>query len=132
MGVVLSAFPDQPQVVQTVTLGDRQFRVEMTWRRRCRAWYVSLLTGDEVPLAMGRRLSPGWSPLAGIILDEALAPDGLFVVRGVDGYAREDLGEALTVAFYTSAELAAAKAAADAEDAADGVEDPLALTVILS
>lgn len=133
MGSILSAQPSRPAALQTVTLGDQQFRVRFTWRRRCAAWYMDLYTLDETPLAMGRRVSAGASPLWGLVLDEALAPDGYFVVRGLDGYQREDLGTSLTVAFYTTAELAAARVARDVAAAAarDGAPDPLDVVITI-
>lgn len=134
MGSILSAHPSVPETIQTVTLGSQQYRVRLTWRRRTRGWYMDLFTLDETPLAMGRRISAGVSPLFGLVLDEAVAPDGYFVVRGVDGYAREDFGTSLTVAFYTREELAAAKAVADAAEEAsrEGEPDPLDVVVTIA
>lgn len=131
MGVIVSAFPSVPSTIQTVTLGEQQYRLRLTWRRRLQGWYMDLYTLAGDPLALGRRLSPGWSPLLGIVLDEETAPDGHFVVRGLDDYLREDLGEGLTLAFYTTEELEAAQAAAEAAAAADrdGEPDPESVTV---
>lgn len=110
MGVQLSTFPALPASIQTVTLEDEQFRVRLTWRHRCQAWYMDLYALDETPLLLGRRLSAGWSPNAGLVIENG--PAGYFLVRGLDDYAREDLGANLRLLYYTSDEVAAVASAA--------------------
>ena len=114
MGAFLPTFPAVPQLTYTVTLEEEQFRLRFTWRRRLRSWYVDLFTLGGVALAVGRRLSAGWDPFFGLVIEGG--PDGLFLVRGSDGYARLDLGVTLRLVYYTRAELVAAKPAADADD----------------
>lgn len=113
MGALLPTFPAVPQVEYTVTLEGRQFRLEFTWRRRLQAWYVSLYALDGTPLALGRRLSAGWDPFFGFVIEDG--PDGIFLTRGTDGYAREDLGVNLRLLYFTRAELAAAQVAPSAD-----------------
>jgi hypothetical protein len=105
MGAILTAFASQPQQSQIVTLGGVQFQARFTYRTRCRAWYFDLYTSDGTPLALGRRLSPGWGPLLGLSIPDG--PAGYLFVRGADPYNREALGEDLRVVFYTSEEIAA-------------------------
>jgi len=114
MAAFLPAFPAIPQHVYTVTLEGAQFRLQFTWRRRLQSWYVSLLALDDTPIAMGRRLSAGWDPFFGFVLEAG--PDGFFVVRGTDGYAREDLGASLRLVYFTRAELRAAIPAATGDE----------------
>lgn len=114
MPLQLSTFPALPATTQTVTLDGAQYRVRLTWRHRCRAWYMDLLALDETPLVLGRRLSPGWSPNMGMVLDAG--PPGLFFVRGSDDYARADLGTNLVLMYYSQAELQAVAAAAATSD----------------
>ena len=113
MGLVVSTFPALPAFKQTLTLESTQYRLRLTWRARLQGWYADLYLLDETPLALGRRLSAGWGPFFGLSLPDG--PDGLFVVRGVDGYARADLGDALKLLYYTRAELAAAAPEAEAD-----------------
>ena len=65
MSVRISTFPTQPAAIQTVTLDDVSFRLRLTYRYRCAAWYLDLWTLDMAPLLLGQRLSPGWMPNAG-------------------------------------------------------------------
>ncbi len=109
MGLQLSAFPSLPQSTQTVTLEGTQFRARFTWRHRCQAWYLDLYSLDGTAIALGRRLSPGWGPVFGLSVVEG--PEGLLLVHGTDGYAREDLGAGLHVRYFTRDELRAAQAA---------------------
>lgn len=104
----LSVQPTQPSALQTVTLDGVPFRVRLTYRYRLAAWYLDLWTIDMTPLALGRRLSAGWMPLAGYDLPDG--PDGFFYVRGSDGYDRLDLGGTVQLIYFSRAELAAAKA----------------------
>lgn len=111
MGLAVSTFQGLPAHRQTLSLESTQYRLRLTWRPRLRGWYADLYTLDEAPLALGRRLSAGWGPFFGLSLPNG--PDGLFVVRGLDGYAQGDLGGALKLLYYTRAELAAAAPAAE-------------------
>lgn len=85
----LPAFPLQPSTIYTVTLDSARYRVRLTWRERQQAWYLDLYTQDETPIALGRRLSGRFSPLAGVL--QAGQPEGAFLVMG-DLRARADLG----------------------------------------
>jgi hypothetical protein len=106
MGLALSTFPNLPASRQTVTLESTQYRVRLTWRHRCQGWYFDLWTLDGTPLLLGRRLSAGWGPNLGLIVENG--PTGFLLVRGLDGYAREDLGDSVQLVYYTAAELQAA------------------------
>lgn len=108
MSLTLSTFPTLPASRQTVTLEGTQFRVRLTWRHRCRAWYLDLWTLAGTALALGRRLSPDWSPLLGFVLEGG--PDGYLFVRGFDGYERLDLGKGVRLLYFTRAEVQAAQA----------------------
>lgn len=105
MPVRLATFAAVPQTVQTVALGDAQFRVRLTWRERCSAWYADLFALDETPIALGRRLTPGWGPLAG--LTPPGRPDGFLYVIGPEPYYRLQLGAELHLMFATFDELPA-------------------------
>jgi len=90
---------------QKVTLDGTDYRIVLTWRQRQRSWYFDLYDADGDPIALGRRLSPGWSPVRGST-DERLPP-GAFVVGGPEKYSRRDLGEDLLIRYFTEAEIAA-------------------------
>lgn len=108
MSTQIAAFPSQPALIQSVTLDGVSFRLRLTYRYRCASWYLDLWTLDMTPLLLGQRLSPGWSPTAGYDLPDG--PTGWFYVRGIDGYARDDLGAGLVLSYFNRADLAAAKA----------------------
>jgi hypothetical protein len=99
----IPVFPDLPQWTETVTLGDAQFRLTFTWRERPRAWYLDIETLEGTPLASGRRLSPGWDVLYGL-LPEAGVPAGHLFVTGPDPYEREQLGGDVQVIWMGSDE----------------------------
>jgi hypothetical protein len=113
MGVQLAGFPGLPAHVQTVTLGGEQYRIRFAWFPRLEAWYMDVANLDESSIIKGVRLSPKWSPLVGIRPPND-KPDGIFYVRGVDGYRREWLGSELVVTFYAASEVPAADAPDDA------------------
>ena len=118
MGRILSTTPSAPCAMQTVTLGATQFRVRFTWRERTASWYLDLYDAAEEPLALGRRLSPGWGPLIGLSVPDG--PAGFLFVRGPEPYVREQLGGAVRVIFYTAAALPAV------------VEDEDAVTIVVA
>ena len=89
---------------QRVELDGTEYRVVLTWRQRPRAWYMDLYTGGGDPIALGRRLSPGWSPQR-TASDERLPP-GALLVAGPEGYSRTDLGDRLRLLYYTEDEIA--------------------------
>lgn len=111
MGQILQSFPQLPAHTQTVVIQDAQYIVRLVYRSRTAAWYFDLRTVDGDDLALGRRLSEDWSPLLGLLIDNA--PDGLWFVRGPDAYDRDDLGSNLLLMFYELADLPAATVAAD-------------------
>lgn len=104
MGQRIATFSAQADTTQTVTLGGVQYRLRLAWRDRPRAWYMDLSTAAGVGIVAGRRMAAGWCPLAG--LSSEAAPDGYLYVRGVDGYARDDLGGGLQVLYYGADEVA--------------------------
>lgn len=44
----------------TVTLADVSYRVVLTWRERCEAWYLTLYDSADTILINGKRLSVDW------------------------------------------------------------------------
>lgn len=112
MGQILHSFQQLPAHTQTVVLLPEQFVVRLVFRQRTGAWYMDLSTVDGVPLVLGRRLSVDWSPLLGLVIEDA--PVGLWFVRGPDRYVREDLGTDLLLIFYLLSDLPAAVVDPDA------------------
>lgn len=108
MGQRIATFPAQADTVQTVTLSGVQYSLRLVWRDRCAAWYMDLSTAAGVDIVKGRRLSAGWCPLVSLSSEEA--PAGYLYVRGVDGYARDDLGGGLQLLFYGADEVTRAGA----------------------
>lgn len=112
MPSIIATFPAIARTIQTVTIGESQYRLGLTWRERTASWYLDLAALDGTPLALGVRLSAGWAPLAGLLIEDGPS-GGMLYVRGLDGYARADLGDGLRLLWYTDAEIEAARAADD-------------------
>ncbi len=108
MGQTVATYPDLPQFTQTLTLDEVQYRLRLTWRPRQRAWYADLWLLDGTAVALGRRVSPKWGLLLGLL--PAGAPAGTLYVRGSDPYERDMLGDSLAIVYYTAAEVGEAPA----------------------
>lgn len=115
MGQVTTAFPAQPSFGQSVTLGETQFGLTLTWRHRLQAWYADLFAANGDAIWLGQRVSPGWA--LGLGVNAEGRPDGTVFVRGPSDYNRSDLGTTVEIVFYSAAELAAAAVATVDEDA---------------
>jgi len=107
MGQAIKAFPVKPHDWQTVPLGDGKFRITLTWRERCRAWYLDVYTAAGVAVALGRRVSPGYGPLLDLSLPTG--PEGMIIASGKDPYRREDFGDSVRLVYYEEDELPAAE-----------------------
>ena len=107
MPEILASYPSLPCFTQTVTLGDTQYQVRLTWYDRLGAWYMDLLEHDGTPIAGGRRLSSQVSPL-GLLLPPEAPADGQFFVRGGgDPYERDWLGTDIQLQWFSNAEILA-------------------------
>lgn len=108
-------FPQQPQDTSTQPWGDQQVLIRTTYRERTSAWYMDILTIEEAPLALGRRISPQFAPLLGLGLEgEGLPRDRYLVVDGpIDPYLKKDLSDTLIAILLTQAEVDAAAAEAE-------------------
>lgn len=104
MGFILPAFPNLPQHQMTIVIDDLVYLVTFTWRDRSKSWYVDFSNSEGVPLIVGRKLSPGWSPVRGIVVEGM--PTGEFYVRGSPGYKMEDFGTTLRLTYYPRDEIA--------------------------
>lgn len=111
MASLVTTFASTPDTIQTVTLAGVQYRLRMYWRERLQGWYLDLRELDETAVVLGRRFSVGSGPLTGFLSAEM--PDGQLYVQGVDGYEQADLGnelgDALTLWFFTTEEIEAAQ-----------------------
>jgi hypothetical protein len=101
----IQGFPQVSSHIQTVVLGGTKYRVRFTYRDRTASWYMDLRTVDEEPIALGRRLSPGWGPTAGFEITDQ--PEGILLTQGADGYEKADLGDSLNVVFIPDDEIPA-------------------------
>lgn len=106
---ILPGYPTYPRHSFVATLGEARYRFTLTWRERPASWYMDLHTQDGTELVLGKRLAPGWSPLAGADLGAHALP-GLLYCRGPDNYERLDLGDALVLVFVPQADIDAAAA----------------------
>lgn len=108
MGKILATFPAQADTIQTVTLDAVQYRVRLYWRDRLAAWYLDLSLLDGTALALGRRVSTQWSPIANIKREGM--PDGYLLVRGPAEHTREQLGSDVEIVYYSRADVTRATA----------------------
>jgi hypothetical protein len=85
---VLPTFTDVPQATYTVELAGTKYNLRLTWRPRLASWYMDVFDVDDVPIALGYRVTPEsvW---------RKLIPDGFFLAVGPDPYLREHLGQTL-------------------------------------
>lgn len=111
MAVRLPVFPEKPCHRYVVTIGEARYQVSLTWRARTQSWYLDLYQQDGTPVALGRRVSPGYGPLASLL--PVGKPTGeLFVGGALDPYRQGDLGGEVTLEHYSTDDLAAAAARA--------------------
>lgn len=103
MGKRLATFAAQPDTLQTVTLDEVQYRVRLYWRDRLAAWYIDLSLLDGTALALGRRVSTQWSPIANIKREGM--PDGYLLVKGPAEYERMQLGGDVQIVYYSRDEV---------------------------
>jgi len=85
--VELPILHDLPSHRYRIQLGGVSYVVRLTYRDRLASWYLDLYDVDEEPIALGRRLSPRFSPLLGIGVDRG--PSGLLYVEGPDRDGRD-------------------------------------------
>lgn len=108
MPQAVQGFPDAASHMQSTTLGGTFYRVRQTWSERLGAWYVDLYTEAGAPLILGRRMSAGWVPWSLPVVDGL--PTGQTLIRGVDGYGRDDLGDTVRLVRFDPSEIPAAPA----------------------
>ena len=95
-----------------IALDNEEFVLTFTFRARTSSWYIDVAASDGAPLAVGRRMSPGWGPLLGLNLPGS--PKGeLWVEADRDPYEREDLGTRLKLFYIPEAEADATVVPAD-------------------
>lgn len=103
---LLTAQPAIPSHMQRVALGDRVYGIRHTYRARTECWYVDIFDAAGTAIATGLRVSPGYSPIAGLNLDSAPDYDGsALIVTGPDDYGRSDLGGALRLVFVDAEDI---------------------------
>lgn len=100
MAVQLPIYADLPEHDYTIALDGVQYQIRLVYRERRSSWYLDLRDEQGEPIALGRRLSPGWSMTVGV----PNAPPGALVALGYDPYPRDGV----QLWYITEAELAAA------------------------
>lgn len=100
----LPFFHDFPQHTYTVALDGVQYELGLTYRERTASWYLDLWDEQGAALLRGRRLSPNWSPQAGVITG---GPPGLLAAFGRDPYDRYEI----ELFYFSESELTAARPA---------------------
>lgn len=100
MAVELPMFPEEEVFTYEIDLDTETFTFRFEYKERLRSWYLTYFDADGVCIEAGRRVTPRASPQ----LRFDTIPGFLYVV-GPDPYAKEDLGEAVRVFYYTRAEV---------------------------
>jgi hypothetical protein len=108
MPVRLPIATELPAHTYTVALDGVQYQVRLVWRERRASWYLDLLDADGNALVRGRRLSPLWSPVSGMISN---GPPGILFATGLDPYDRHEIE-----LWYLTAAERAARPAPEADD----------------
>jgi len=103
MGKITTAYPELPSFIQSLSLGEEQYRMRLTWRARLGAWYADLYKLDGAPVILGQAVRSRWA--LGFGLNPIDAPSGVFLFSGPDEYRRKDLGNTLQLVFYSDDEL---------------------------
>lgn len=103
MPVVIRTRPEDRKQKQRVELDGDIFDLVLTWRARVSGWYLDMYRKDGTPIALGRRIEPGWSPFLGSTSPDL--PNGGLVVIGPDDYERTDLGSQLRLVYYSAEEI---------------------------
>jgi len=94
---------DLPAHTYTVALDGVQYEIRLVYRARTASWYLDLRDDLGAALVLGRRLSPNWSPVAGVITN---GPPGVILVTGADPYARSEI----ELWYFNAAEIEAGAA----------------------
>ncbi|MFB6373826.1 MAG: hypothetical protein ABEN55_12130 [Bradymonadaceae bacterium] len=95
--------PEVPAFTQDVELDGVEYRMRFEYKQRNGGWYLDLYTATGDPIVLGRRLTPEWSPMFNLFLDDG--PPGILLIRGDDDYDRGDLGSDLVVVYVPESEL---------------------------
>lgn len=103
MATILPTFPTQPCFSYTITLGSAQYGLTWTWRARCAAWYLDVVDSGGSAVVLGRRVSPGWDLLHGLL--PVGVPSGYLLVSGPDPYTQDMLGTDVLVVWYDATEI---------------------------
>lgn len=106
------AFPAYPQYSMKIPIATVIYLFTFTWRERMSSWYLDVSLEDGTELLRGKRLSPSWPTLKGLLLQDAM--EGVLFVRGPDQIAQEDFGREMLLLYYPDAELPAAPVDPDA------------------
>ena len=109
MAITIPIVPDSPDFDFTVELDGETFALHLQFNERDGAWYVDILTAEDDPIVMGRKVVLDL-PLFGRYRDERL-PVGQLVAVDTSGLQIEpaygDLGRRVQLVYTTAAELAA-------------------------
>jgi len=107
MPTQLPAYPGEGQFTLTFPMGGTQYNLVFTWRDRCAAWYLDVYLTDGTEVAIGRRISPNFRPLLGVVSPNAPAGE-LWVFGPTDPYFQSDLGTNVVVVWFDASEIPAA------------------------
>ncbi|NOT72464.1 MAG: hypothetical protein HOP09_14680 [Hyphomicrobium sp.] len=70
-----------------IVLDGVQYTLRLTWKDRTASWYLDVYGPQGESIALGRRLSAGYAPLAGAVTN---GPPGLLAVTGTEPASRHE------------------------------------------
>lgn len=92
---------------QTVVLGNVPFKLVHNWNIRDETWGLSILTNDNVPLVVGKKLNINTDILSAVFSENR--PQGVLVVvsvaKNVDTITRDNMNTEVDLVFVSYDEL---------------------------
>lgn len=108
MAVLLIPFvPDFPHQAFPVELDGATYKIEALWSDRDEAWSISLLTAEEAPIVVGRKLVLGL-PLFQRFKDARLPPGRLMAIDSTADRREaglSDLGRRVQLCYFDASEV---------------------------
>jgi hypothetical protein len=98
---------EEPYFEQSVVLGNVPFTLIHNWNIRDETWSLSIITNDNIPLVVGKKLNINTDMLSSVFNE--LKPKGALVVvsvaKNIDIITRDNMGTEIDLVFVGDDEL---------------------------